>query len=324
MFLVCKGINKLVGRNNCDIMVKLEGKKIIVTGGAGFIGSNLVEALSKKNKVYVIDNLHTGSTKNLECANESGNVTFKKMVSGAMGKSNFDADIVFHLGMYSASPMYRKNPGLLGSVASEMINVLEYVRKKDIPLVFASTSSIYNGVKPPHREDAQYTVSDYYTEGRIFCERSSELYNKLYGCNIAAMRFFSVYGYHEEAKRGYANLITQFMWDMEKNRSPVIYGDGTQRRDFVFVTDVVDAVIRASNVRGFNVFNVGTGKNYSLNEMVAILNKKMGKKIKPKYVKIPVKNYVAETLADVSKARKVLGFRAKVNLESGISLLLKQ
>ncbi len=303
--------------------MELTNKKIIVTGGAGFIGSNLVENLSKKNKVLVIDNLHTGSKRNLECAMESGNVTFKHADSGDMGKLNFDADIVFHLGMYSASPMYKKNPELLGEVTDEMIKVLEYIRKKDIPLVFASTSSIYNGVKPPHREDAKYIVSDYYTEGRIFAERASELYNKLYGCNIAAMRFFSVYGYHEEAKKGYANLITQFMWDMKKNKSPVIYGDGTQKRDFVFVTDVVDAVTKASKIKGFEVFNVGTGRNYTLNQMVALLNKKLGKKIKPKYIKMPVKNYVAETLADPSKARRMLGFNAKINLDKGLSLLLK-
>jgi UDP-glucose 4-epimerase len=303
-------------------MVRLSGKNIIVTGGAGFIGSNLVERLCKDNEVYVIDNLHTGSRTNLKKAMESGNVKFSHMDSGDMSKLKFDADIVYHMGMYSASPMYRKNPELLGEVTCSMIKILEYIRKKDIPLVFASTSSIYNGVKPPHREDANYHVSDYYTEGRIFAERASELYNKLYGSDIAAMRFFSVYGWHEEAKKGYANLVTQFIWDMKKGRSPVIYGDGEQRRDFVFVDDVVEALTLASKISGFGVFNVGYGKNYSLNQMVDILNRKLGKRIKPKYIKMPVKNYVAETLADTNKAHKVLGFKARVGLEKGVSLLL--
>lgn len=305
-------------------MVELSGKNVIVTGGAGFIGSNLVEELCKKNKVLVIDNLHTGSTKNLEFAMKSGNVTFKKMDFGEIKNAEFNADIVFHLGMYSSSPMYRKNPKLLGEVTSGMVNMLEYIRERDIPLVFASTSSIYAGLKPPFKESDEYKVTDYYTEGRIFGERASKLYNIMYGCNIAAMRFFSVYGYHEEAKKNYANIITQFMWEMKKDRPAIIYGDGTQKRDFVFVTDVVDAVIRASEVKGFDIFNVGTGKSYSFNEIVATLNRKMGKSIKPEYVKQPANVlFAVETLADVSKSKRVLGFDAKINLESGISLLLK-
>ncbi len=305
-------------------MVELKGKRIIVTGGAGFIGSNLVEALCKNNEVYVIDNLHTGSKANLDTAMKSGNVTFSKMDSKDIGEVKFEADAVIHLGMYSSSPMYRKDPKLLPEVTSSMVNTLEYIRQRDIPLVFASTSSIYNELKPPHREDMQYKVTDYYTEGRIFGERVSELYNKLYGCNVAAMRFFSVYGYHEEAKKNYANLVTQFLRSIQKDTPPVVYGDGTQRRDFVFVTDVVDALIRGSAVKGFEVFNVGYGKSYSINELIAMLNKSMGKSIKSEYVKPPSNVYAVETLADTNKAKKLLGFEAKVSLDKGISLLLGQ
>ncbi len=304
--------------------MELRDKKIIVTGGAGFIGSNLVETLCTNNEICVIDNLHTGSKHNLSFAMKSGKVKFYETNSGNISKIRFDADIVYHLGMYSASPMYRKNPNLLGNVTSEMIKVLEYIKDRNIPLVFASTSSIYNGIKPPHREDARYNVSDFYTEGRIFAERMSELYNKLYECDIAAMRFFSVYGWHEEAKGNYANLVSQFLWNMQKNKRPIIYGDGTQKRDFIFVEDVVTALIKASKIYGFNVFNVGYGKSFTLNGLVDILNDELDKSIKPKYIPMPVSNYVKETLADPKKSERLLKFKAKTSIYNGIHKILNR
>ncbi|EQD37766.1 NAD-dependent epimerase/dehydratase, partial [mine drainage metagenome] len=234
---------------------------IIVTGGAGFIGSNLVEALSKDNSVIVLDNLHTGSRDNISGLEKSG-VQFLKKDAKNIGEIKDKVSCIYHLGFYSASPMYRENPHLVAEVIDGMISVLELARKNDCPVVFSSTSSIYNGIKPPHREDVIPGVTDYYTEGRIEAERLSELYCKLYGMNVSAMRFFSVYGYHEDSKHDYANLATQFMKAMIKNEQPVIYGDGTQRRDFVFVTDVVDALLKASNSKGFEVYNVGSGVNY--------------------------------------------------------------
>ena len=102
----------------------------------------------------------------------------------------------------------------------------------------------------------------------------------------------------------------------------MIFGDGEQRRDFVFVTDVVEALIRAyEKSGGFGVFNVGTGKNYSLNETVKLINDELGSMIKPRYVKMPVKNYVMETLASTDKSRRMLGFKAKVDLKNGIHLI---
>jgi UDP-glucose 4-epimerase len=298
----------------------VKGKKVLVTGGAGFIGSNLVRTLSKDNDVVVLDNLHTGRKENIEGAIADGTEFIKgdaKDIKSLKG----DFDQVFHLGIYSASPMYRENPNLVGEVVHGMINILEYCKESKIPLVFASTSSIYNGIEPPHREDVIPGVTDFYTEARIACERLGKLYANLYDVNVSAMRFFSVYGYNDIGKGKYANLVTQFMVSLINGEQPIIYGEGEQRRDFVFVTDVVDALLKASSSKGFNVYNVGTGKNYSLNEAMERLKKITGNKIEPKYIRMPVKNYVMTTLADPSKAKKEIGFEAKVNLDKGISLL---
>ena len=298
----------------------MKGKRVLVTGGAGFIGSNLVEALYKDNEVVVLDNLHTGKRSNLENAIKGG-VKFVEGDAKNIKSIKGDFDFVFHLGIYSASPMYRDNPNLVGEVVQGITEVLEYCKEANVPLVFASTSSIYNGIAPPHKENVIPGVTDYYTEARIACERMSELYFKLHNVKVAAMRFFSVYGYNDIGKGKFANLVTQFMDSLLKGEQPIVYGDGEQKRDFVFVSDVVNALLRASTIKGFGIYNVGTGKNYSLNEAISKLQTITGKKIAPKYIKMPVKNYVMTTLADTTKSKKEIGFDAKVGLDEGIRLL---
>ena len=106
-----------------------------------------------------------------------------------------------------------------------------------------------------------------------------------------------------------------------KDKRPVIYGNGEQKRDFIFVSDVVNALLRASTIKGFGIYNVGTGKNYSLNEAISKLQTITEKKIAPKYIEMPVKNYVMTTLADTTKSKREIGFDAKISLDEGISLL---
>jgi UDP-glucose 4-epimerase len=293
--------------------------RALVTGGAGFIGSNLVEALVDSCEVTVLDSLHTGSMENLKGAGREIEV-----VKGSCNdclSMGLRPDLIYHLGIPSSSPMYKKDPMLVGEAVNGMVAIMELARQSGSEkVVFASSSSLYNGVPAPHREDAAIPVKDYYTEARLAIERIAELYYNLYGIKYAGMRFFSVYGPHEEAKKQYANMVTQFLWSMREGRAPVIFGDGTQTRDFTYVQDVVDALILASK-RGLGIFNVGTGRAYSFNYVVDLLNKKLGKDLKPVYRENPIKNYVMHTQADTTRI-KALGFEARFSLEEGIDRII--
>lgn len=299
--------------------------RIVVTGGAGFIGSNLVEELVRRGRnVTVIDNFSTGSMENLKSVR--GKVKVIRASCSKLPKLRLPrTELVFHVGIPSSSPMYRENPLLVGEAINDFINVLEFAKKNRSKIVYASTSSMYCRCPPPHRENMASEPFDYYTEARLVMERLARMYHELHGVNSVGMRFFSVYGPHEQAKGRYANVVSQFLWAMRDGKAPVIYGDGTQTRDFVHVSDVVKACLKAAEVElGCEVINVGTGKSASFNRVIELLNEFMGKSIKPRYLPNPIKNYVYRTLADLTKASKLLGYKPDVSLEDGIKRLVDE
>ncbi len=291
--------------------------KALVTGGAGFIGSNLVEALVDDYEVTVLDNLHTGSMDNLQSVQKD-----VKFIKGSCNNClGLEPEIIFHLGIPSSSPMYKKDPFLLGEAINGMVAIMELARRSETKkVVFASSSSLYNGVPTPHREEAVIPVKDYYTEARLAIERVAELYYQLYGIDHAGLRFFSVYGPHEEAKGPYANMITQFLWGMKAGEKPVVFGDGTQTRDFTYVKDIIDALILTSK-KGTGIFNAGTGKAFSFNYLVDLINSCMETYLKLIYKVNPIKYYVMHTLADTAKMQS-LGFAPRYSLEDGLKEIL--
>ncbi len=296
--------------------------KILVTGGLGFIGSNLAERLVAEGyEVSALDNLHTGSKDNIESIKDK--IKVFELNSGEIEKTGEKYEVIFHQGIYSSSPMYKKDPHLTAKALDEWISILEYARKNDSRIIFASSSSMYNGNKTPFRENMEIKVTDFYTEARYAIERLATLYNDLYSVHSIGLRYFSCYGPHERAKQKFANLLTQFLWQMKTGERPVLFGDGTQTRDFIHVDDVVEANMLALDFPKHDVFNVGTGKSTTLNEVIEKLNKKLGTEIEPVYRENKIKNYVAHTLADTSKAEKKLGFKAKVTLDQGIELLTR-
>ena len=294
----------------------------LVTGGAGFIGSNLVEELLAAGEdVVVLDNMHTGSPGNLDGL--EGSLKLIRASCNDLPDMDLHPEKIYHLGIPSSSPMYKKNPYLVGEALNGFTAVFELAKKSGARVVYASSSSLYSGLLPPHRENMTIQVSDYYTEARLAMERMAELYRKLFNVCSAGMRFFSVYGPKEESKKQYANVVSQFLWQMRRCETPLIYGDGMQTRDLTYVKDVVQALRLAMQSDYHGILNVGTGKAYSFNDVIEILNKNMELNIKPLHVENPIKNYVLHTQADTAKAEKILRFKAKWNLEDGVRELLR-
>ncbi len=301
-------------------------KYSLVTGGAGFIGSNLVKRLVDLGQdVIVIDDFSTGSLGNLK--NYADTVKIIPGNSSIVGTIKLpELKTIYHLGIPSSSPIYKQNPDLVGETITAFTRILERVKRdySQTRVIYASTSSVYNGNEIPFREDMPVYVKDYYTECRYAIERLARLYQDIHGIDSIGLRFFSVYGPHEEYKEKYANMVTQFLWELESNRTPMIYGDGTQGRDFIYVEDVVNACILAAESKiKCDIFNVGTGIETSFNELIELLNSKLRTNTRSKYVKNPIKNYVQRTLADIGKAEQRLGFVAKYTLEKGIDQIIR-
>jgi UDP-glucose 4-epimerase len=294
--------------------------EILVTGGCGFIGSTLVERLVRcGHDVTVLDDLSTGHLQNVEGLD----VRLVKPPFRDLARIASQLDAIYHLGIPSSTMMYRRNPHLVGQAVNEAIDVFEAARTHTCTVVFASTSSLYNGNPVPYHEAMPILVTDYYTECRRAIERLARLYDTLYGVASVGLRFFSVYGPKERHKGRYANVVSQFLWSMQRGESPVIYDDGSQTRDFVYVDDVVDALLRALERDGDSeIFNVGTGTAHSYNQVVDCLNRVLGTVVEPRYQSNPIANYVHHTLADTQKAEQHLGFRAETALDVGVRAIL--
>ena len=298
-------------------------QKILVTGGAGFIGSNFCNINKGAFEITALDNLFLGDTRNLD-----PEVRFIKGDACQMEDLNKvgPVDFVVHLAGTSSAPMFMDDGLISGYVNSvqSFVTVLEWARKHGVKKVlYASTSSLYGNNPLPLTEDQHVTPPNHYAVTKQVYENCSRSYNKVYPeMDIIGFRFMSVYGPNEEAKGKYANIISQFAWDMARDLSPVIYGDGTQFRDFTNVRDVVQGLtlaIKTDQKLGADVFNIGTGNSTSLNEIVAALQKAFGKNIQPKYIENPVKEgYVQGQHADIIKISTVLGYEPKVKLEDGI------
>lgn len=298
--------------------------KILVTGGAGFIGSNLCNMMAEKgHEVTAFDNLSLGKAENLsdKVRFVQGDVNKKEDLE----KTGADFDYIVHLAASSSAPMFAKDMyyAYQNNVAGH-IRVMQYAKEIGAKkLLFASTSSIYGNNPTPLTEDQEVTPPNHYSVTKFAQEGASRIFSSTEGMEIIAFRFMSIYGLNEDHKTYFANLVSQFIWGMAKDEAPILYGDGTQDRDFTNVKDVaqgIELAMETDKKYGFTVFNIGTNKCIDLVGLVQIINKVMGKDIKPEFIPNPIKEgYVKSQLADITKISNELGYKPTVELEEGIT-----
>lgn len=304
--------------------------RVLVAGGAGFIGSNLVARLLREgHSVVAVDNFLTGDKRNLrgtdvpfeklDCAKPAYLERFAKGGSWTEGGSaSGPFDVVVHLAGASSVGLFDEDPLRAQQAIAAFQNSLEIARAAKAKVAFASTSSFYARCPKPFREDMHIVPATLYEFSKLAMEELAQAYWHRYGVESVAFRFFSVYGPNEEAKGKFANVLSQFAWAMKRGEAPVLYGDGSQTRDFTHVSDLLDGILLAlQKSKGFQVYNIGTGIEHTFNDVVALLNEALGTRIKPTYVPNPIRNYVAETLADNTKLR-ALGWTPKVTLKEGV------
>ncbi len=308
-------------------MNRLENKNVLVTGGAGFIGSHLVDRLlENQNHVTIVDNFdpfYSGKEKNIEKNLGNPNFEFAKgdvLNYDLLRKILEKKDVVFHLAAQAGIRFSTENPLKTHMVNSTgTLNVLQAVKECGVrKIVFASSSSVYGIAKRLPIEEGYPTLPvSIYGSSKLSAENYCRCYNKLFRMNVVALRYFTVYGPRQRPDMA----IYKFVKAILDGEPPMIFGDGEQTRDFTYVDDAVQGTILAAEreIEGFEVFNLGGGSRISVNKLVLMILNMLGKKegIEPKYLDAR-REEVHDTFADITKAREKLGYAPKVDFKRGL------
>jgi nucleoside-diphosphate-sugar epimerase len=308
----------------------LKDLKTLVTGGAGFIGSHLVDKLIDDGaEVTVLDNLSTGKTENIEKHLQNRNMQFVKgniCNFGLVKKLVRDVDSIINLAAIVSVPDSIKNPLLVNKVnVIGTLNLLKASLNGDIKrFIQASSAAVYGESETlPISEDLIPKPVSPYAVSKIAAENYAQVFSHVYGLETVCLRFFNVFGLRQ-AYNPYSGAITIFINDLLNNRPPTIFGDGEQTRDFVSVYDVASCCMLALTKEGIGgqVFNVSSGKTTTVNSLVWLLQKMTNRvSLKPIYMN-PRCGDIRHSWGNIDKARKVLGYIPKVSLEKGLKELL--
>jgi UDP-glucose 4-epimerase len=300
----------------------------LVTGGAGFIGSHLVQALTVAGRrVRVLDDLSTGYGDNIAGVHPAPELIDGDVADpAAVAKAVAGVDVVFHLAALASVAKSLDAPDQTHRVcATGTLNVLDAARRGGVRrVVYAASSSAY-GVPPGEVQtetDPVMALSPY-AAAKLAGELYAEAFTTSFGLETVRLRFFNVFGPRQRADSPYSGVIALFASALSTGRTPVVHGDGLQSRDFVFVTDVVKALIRAAEAPGVGgrVYNVGTGRRTTVLDLVAALNRLLGKNVVPGHG--PARpGDVRHSCADITRARRELGFEPSIAFEDGLARTL--
>jgi nucleoside-diphosphate-sugar epimerase len=300
----------------------------LVTGGAGFIGSHLAEELLKRgHRVRIADSLITGRRANLD-VNKSAEFLEGDLADAAFAeRACAGMDYVLHQAAIPSVPRSVDDPITSNRAnITATLNVLVGARKAGVKrLVYAGSSSAYGDTPTlPKREDMPTAPKSPYALQKLVGEQYCQMFTELYGFETVTTRYFNVFGPRQDPGSPYSGVISLFATALPAGKPPIIYGDGEQTRDFTYIANVVDGVLKACEApkAAGQVINVATGSRISLNELLRTLNKIVGTNLQPVY-KDARAGDVRDSQADISKARALLGYVPQVGLEEGLRLTLE-
>ena len=298
--------------------------KYIVTGGAGFIGSHIVEELAQqKHEVVIFDNLFSGKLENFQSFLKKKGVRFVKgsITDLPLLEKNFEgADGIFHEGAIASVPRSIANPLATNEAnVTGTLNVLIASRDCDVrKVLFASSSSVYGNTPTlPKREDMTPDPLSPYAVSKLTGEHYLKVFSEVYGLKTLSLRYFNVFGPRQDPKSEYAAVIPRFITKIFSHESPTIYGDGSQTRDFTYVKDVVQANIRAMESDAQGVFNVAYCKRIDLNELASLIMEITGI-IVPLVYEPPRTGDVRDSLADIRRAQEAFGYAPEYTVKTGL------
>jgi len=310
-----KGLPKVLGQGIA--------RKVVVTGGAGFIGSHLAEELVNRGyHVVILDDLSTGKRENIEALLKGedvkfiqGSITDLRLLQGLFQ----NVDYVFHQAAIPSVPRSIENPTTSHEAnITGTLNVLLAARDNGVgKVIYASSCAIYGNTQTlPIREDAPPHPLSPYAVTKLAGEYYCQVFHQVYGLPTVCLRYFNVYGPRQDPDSQYAAVIPRFISRALKGEPPIIYGDGEQTRDFTFVKDVVEANILMAESEATGIFNFASGESVSINRLAEVIIEFSGNALGPTH-EAPRPGDIRHSLADISRA-KSFGYGLKWSLEEGL------
>lgn len=289
--------------------------KAIVTGGAGFIGSNLALTLEQKGaKVVIIDDFSSGNFENLKSF--QGDLITQD-INDVMWEKLGSCDVIFHQAALTDTTISDQKKMMFNNVEG-FRKILEFAVRKQVKLVYASSAAVYGNEPAPQRESGPLNPLNIYGYSKLIGDQLAQRMAKKSKSTIVGLRYFNVFGIGETHKRNYASMIYQLAQQMRSGRRPRIFHDGEQSRDHIYVKDVVAANLKSAEAKKSGIVNVGTEKATTFNRLIEIINDVLGTRLAPDYFDNPYSFYQNRTQADISGLKKLTGFEPQYSVEKGI------